>query len=105
MFRRAEVIAAAIALALTSCARLLQPHLCVSELTDAAAGWAQFVATEAELRALRQYPQTDPAIQAIYVAAAQAYYAREYELRLAGDPRRPAVAARHALQSAWRPGR
>lgn len=93
---------------LTGCPGILRPDKppqCTAELSESVDGWARYVALVAQLRALEQYPQADGPTQAIYVAAAQAYYAREYDLRLAAAPRSPAVAARLALQAAWRPGR
>jgi|SRR3982750_122058 len=108
MPRRVTVCALVVALAIAGCGTLRalgRSQSCESETTDAVAAWGHYVAAVAELRVIQQYPQSDANMLAIYVAAAQAYYAREYQLQLAGDASRPAQAAGRTLQAAWRPGR
>lgn len=78
---------------------------CVSQLTDATDAWSAFVMASAELIAKTRYPDSDGPTLARYIAAAQAYYLREYELRLAGAPWKPANAARLSLLASWHPGR
>jgi hypothetical protein len=106
----AAALAAVIAAVTSSgCGSMLRigspPYRCERQRDDLVDAWAAYVQVSAALIAITRYPQEDAPTQAKYIAAAQAYYLREYELRLAGAPWKPANAARLSIQASWHPGR
>lgn len=72
---------------------------------ELAALWSHVVAIRAELAVWRQYSRADASTRSGYVASAQAFYAREYEVQLRTHANDPAEAARLALLAPWRPER
>ncbi len=78
--------------------------LATAHAAELRAIWSHVIAMRAELVVWRAYAKTDALTRSGYIADAQEFYAREFELQLQRNAIDPAAAARLALQAKWRPG-